>query len=110
MQSDLQWIFSAYVIVFGALLLLGGRLSDIIGQRRIFVIGFAILTAASVLVGLAPNGTILIAARALQGIGAALIAPFAMSIVMSLFTIPAETKLWASGVQQHQLGAQQAFS
>src|ERR687890_2329842 len=89
-QSDLQWIFSAYVIVFGALLLLGGRLSDIVGQRRIFVIGFAILTAASVLAGLAPSGTVLIAARALQGVGAALIAPSALSIVMSLFTIPAE--------------------
>jgi EmrB/QacA subfamily drug resistance transporter len=89
-QSDLQWIFSAYVILFGALLLLGGRLSDIVGQRRIFVIGFAILTAASVLAGLAPNGTVLIAARALQGIGAALIAPSAMSILMSLFTIPSE--------------------
>jgi EmrB/QacA subfamily drug resistance transporter len=89
-QSDLQWIFSAYVIVFGALLLLGGRVSDIIGQRRIFVIGFAILTAASVLAGLAPNGTILIAARALQGIGAALIAPSALSMVMNLFTIPSE--------------------
>jgi EmrB/QacA subfamily drug resistance transporter len=89
-QSELQWIFSAYVIVFGALLLLGGRLSDIIGQRRIFVIGFAILTAASVLAGLASSGNILIAARALQGIGAALIAPSALSIVMNLFTIPAE--------------------
>src|ERR671917_1487021 len=89
-QSDLQWIFSAYVIVFGALLLLGGRLSDIVGQHRIFVIGFAILTATSVLAGLARNGTVLIAARALQGIGAALIAPSALSILMSLFTIPAE--------------------
>jgi EmrB/QacA subfamily drug resistance transporter len=89
-QSELQWIFSAYVIVFGALLLLGGRLSDIVGQRRIFVIGFAILTASSVLAGLAPNGTVLIAARALQGIGAALIAPSAMSILMNLFTIPSE--------------------
>jgi EmrB/QacA subfamily drug resistance transporter len=89
-QSDLQWIFSAYVIVFGALLLLGGRLSDIVGQRKIFVIGFAILTASSVLAGLAPNGTVLIAARALQGVGAALIAPSAMSILMNLFTIPSE--------------------
>jgi EmrB/QacA subfamily drug resistance transporter len=89
-QSDLQWIFSAYVIVFGALLLLGGRLSDIIGQRRIFIIGFAILTAASVLAGLASSGNVLIVARALQGIGAALIAPSALSIVMNLFTIPSE--------------------
>lgn len=78
------------MIVFGALLLLGGRLSDIVGQRRIFVIGFAILTASSVLAGFAPNGTVLIAARALQGIGAALIAPSAMSILMSLFTIPSD--------------------
>jgi MFS family permease len=74
-ESDLQWIFSAYVIVFGALLLLGGRLSDILGQRKIFVIGFAVLTGAFVLAGLAPNGTVLIAARALQGMGAAFIAP-----------------------------------
>ncbi len=97
------------MIVFGGLLLLGGRLSDIVGQHRIFVMGFVILTAASILAGLAPNGTMLIAARALQGIGAALIAPSAMSIVMSLFTIPAERNK-ASGVQQHQLEAQQAFS
>jgi EmrB/QacA subfamily drug resistance transporter len=89
-QSDLQWIFSAYVIVFGALLLLGGRLSDIIGQRRIFVIGFAILAAASIVAGLASSGTVLIAARALQGVGAALIAPSALSIVMNLFTVPSE--------------------
>jgi EmrB/QacA subfamily drug resistance transporter len=89
-QSDLQWIFSAYVIVFGALLLLGGRLSDILGQRRIFIIGFAILTAASLVAGLASSGTVLITARALQGIGAALIAPSALSIVMHLFTIPTE--------------------
>jgi MFS family permease len=89
-QSELQWIFSAYVIVFGALLLLGGRLSDIVGQRKIFVIGFAILAAASVLAGLAPNGMMLIAARALQGVGAALIAPSALSILMNLFTIPSE--------------------
>ena len=89
-QSELQWIFSAYVIVFGALLLLGGRLSDILGQRRIFIIGFAILTAASIIAGLASSGNVLIAARALQGVGAALIAPSAMSILMNLFTIPSE--------------------
>ena len=88
--SELQWIFSAYVIVFGALLLLGGRLSDILGQRRIFVIGFAILTAASVIAGLASSGAVLIAARALQGVGAALIAPSALSIVMNLFTVGSE--------------------
>lgn len=85
-QGDLQWIFNAYVVVFGALLLLGGRLSDIIGQKKIFVIGFVILTLGSLLAGLAYSGIILIAARALQGIGAALIAPSALSIVMQLFS------------------------
>src|ERR671916_2690641 len=89
-QSELQWIFSAYVIVFGALLLLGGRLSDILGQRRIFIIGFAILTVASIIAGLASSGNVLITARALQGVGAALIAPSALSILMNLFTTPSE--------------------
>jgi EmrB/QacA subfamily drug resistance transporter len=84
-QADLQWIFNAYVIVFGALLLLGGRLSDIVGQKKIFIIGFVTLTIASVIAGLAPSGIVLILARALQGIGAALIAPSALSIVMTLF-------------------------
>lgn len=84
-QTDLQWIFNAYVIVFGALLLLGGRLSDILGQRKIFIIGFITLTIASVIAGLTNSGVILIAARALQGLGAALIAPSALSMVMSLF-------------------------
>src|SRR5919112_534808 len=84
-QADLQWIFNAYVIVFGALLLLGGRLSDIIGQKKIFIIGFLTLIIASVIAGLAPSGVVLIVARALQGIGAALIAPSALSMVVSLF-------------------------
>ncbi|HEX6028103.1 MAG TPA: MFS transporter [Nitrososphaeraceae archaeon] len=84
-QTDLQWIFNAYVIVFGALLLLGDRLSDILGQRKIFIIGFITLTIASVIAGLTNSGVILIAARALQGLGAALIAPSALSMVMSLF-------------------------
>ena len=84
-QTDLQWIFNAYVIVFGALLLLGGRLSDILGQRKIFIIGFITLTIASVFAGLTNSGVILIVARALQGLGAALIAPSALSMLMSLF-------------------------
>src|ERR687886_1275275 len=63
-QTDLQWVFNAYVIVFGASLLLGGRLSDIIGHSRMFVIGFVVLSVASLLAGLASSGLILIAARA----------------------------------------------
>ncbi|CAN5813836.1 DHA2 family efflux MFS transporter permease subunit [soil metagenome] len=84
-QTDLQWIFNAYVITFGTLLLLGGKLSDIVGQRKIFAIGFLILTGSSVLAGLAPTNDVLILGRILQGLGAALIAPAALSIVMNLF-------------------------
>ena len=84
-QTDLQWIFNAYVITFGNLLLLGGKLSDIIGQRKVFTIGFLILTGASVLAGVAISNDVLITARILQGLGAALIAPSALSIVMNLF-------------------------
>ena len=83
-QTELQWIFNVYVIAFGTMLLLGGRLSDIFGQKKIFVAGFLVLIASSVL-GIASSNDILIAARAFQGLGAALIAPSALSIVMNLF-------------------------
>lgn len=85
-QTELQWIFNAYVITFGALLLLGGRLSDIVGQRKVFTIGFLILTGASALAGISMSNDMLITARVLQGLGAALIAPSALSIVMNLFS------------------------
>ena len=88
--SSLQWVFSAYVIAFGGLLLLGGRLSDLLGARRVFVAGFVLLTAASLMAGFAGSDEVLIAGRALQGLGAALIAPAAMSIVLTLFTAPSE--------------------
>ena len=83
--SGLSWIFNAYVIAFGGLLLLGGRLGDLLGARRIFASGFSILTAASLLAGLAQSQEMLLAGRALQGVGAALIAPSALTIVMRLF-------------------------
>ena len=83
--SGLSWIFNAYVIAFGGLLLLGGKLGDIFGARRIFMLGFAILTGASLLAGLATSQEALLTGRALQGVGAALIAPTALAIVMRLF-------------------------
>lgn len=83
--GGLSWIFNAYVIAFGGLLLLGGRLGDLFGARRIFTTGFVILTAASLLAGLANTQEMLLAGRALQGVGAALIAPAALTIVMRLF-------------------------
>ena len=89
-ESSLQWVFNAYVIAFGGLLLLGGRLADLFGARLVFVVGFVTLTGASLVAGLAWSDEVLVAGRALQGVGAALIAPAAMAIVMSLFTTPAE--------------------
>ncbi|MFD0678446.1 MULTISPECIES: MFS transporter [unclassified Paenibacillus] len=84
-QASLQWVFNAYVIFFGGFLLLGGRLSDLFGQRRIFMLGFLILTVASLLAGVAWNEGSLNVGRALQGFGSALIAPAALTIVMILF-------------------------
>jgi EmrB/QacA subfamily drug resistance transporter len=89
--EGLSWIFNAYVIAFGGLLLLGGRLSDLLGHRKVFMAGFLTLSLASLLAGIAPNREVLIAGRALQGVGAAMIAPSALSILMTLFAArPAE--------------------
>jgi len=84
-QAQLSWVFNAYVIAFGGLLLLGGRLSDIHGPRRIFALGFAILGGASLLTGLAGSPEVLLLGRALQGAGSALIAPAALTLLMTLF-------------------------
>ena len=84
-QSDLSWVFNAYVIAFGGLLLLGGRPTDLYGARRIFLSGFAILTGASLLTGLAETANLLLVGRALQGLGSALIAPAALTLLMTLF-------------------------
>lgn len=89
-QAGLQWIFNAYVIAFGGLLLLGGKLSDVYGPRKIFMIGFVVLTASSLVAGLASSSTILNLGRGLQGAGSALIAPAALTLVMSMFTDPKE--------------------
>lgn len=89
-QSSLQWIFNAYVIFFGGFLLLGGRLSDLFGARKIFMWGFAILSAASLLAGIAWSEASLNTGRALQGLGSAFIAPSALTLVLSKFTDPKE--------------------
>ena len=83
--GDLSWVFNAYVIAFGGLLLLGGRLSDLLGARRVFTAGWAILAGASLAAGLAETTGVEIAARAVQGAGAALIAPSALTLLMMLF-------------------------
>lgn len=88
--AGLQWIFNAYVIFLGGLLLLGGKLSDLFGPRNIFMAGFTILTLASLLAGLAWSETSMNMGRALQGAGSALIAPAALTLLMTIFTDPKE--------------------
>ncbi|WP_348789907.1 MFS transporter [Leifsonia sp. NPDC080035] len=83
--ESLSWVFNAYVIAFGGLLLLGGRLSDLFGARRVFVAGWVVLIAGSLLAGAAGNVGVEIAGRAIQGAGAALIAPAALTLLMMLF-------------------------
>ena len=84
-QSSVQWVVTAYALSFGSLLLLGGRLGDLFGRRRMFVIGVVVFAAASLIGGLAPNGALLLAARALQGAGAALASPAALALINTTF-------------------------
>jgi EmrB/QacA subfamily drug resistance transporter len=84
-QENLQWVISAYALFFGGFLLLGGRAADLLGRRRLFVAGIVIFTLASLISGLAWNEASLIGARALQGLGAAIISPALLSILMTTF-------------------------
>jgi EmrB/QacA subfamily drug resistance transporter len=99
-DADLQWIVNAYTLVFGGFLLLGGRAGDLIGRKRVFLAGVVLFTVASLLCGLAPSDTWLIVARGLQGLGAALVSPAALSIVTTTFAEGAQrTKalgVWAA--------------
>src|SRR5438552_4595590 len=89
-ESTVQWLLTAYAITFGGFLLLGGRMADLLGRRRIFVAGLILFTLASLTCGLATSAGVLIAARAVQGLGAAIISPAALSIVSTTFTEGAE--------------------
>src|SRR5499427_4801427 len=89
-QDNLQWVITAYAITYGGFLLLAGRLADLFGRRRVFMIGVVVFTIASLLCGLAWSEGVLIAARAVQGVGAAVITPSALSIVMTTFEEGAE--------------------
>jgi EmrB/QacA subfamily drug resistance transporter len=84
-QSSLAWVVNAYVLMFGGLLLLGGRLADLLGRRRVFLIGTALFGVASLAAGVAESEGMLLGARAVQGIGAALATPAALSLVTALF-------------------------
>jgi EmrB/QacA subfamily drug resistance transporter len=92
-QTNLQWVISAYAILFGGALLLGGRLADLLGRRRLFVTGLALFAASSLLCGLAWSEGSLIALRAVQGLGGALLAPAALSLLMTTFAEGRERNL-----------------
>ena len=83
--ATVQWVLIAYSITFGGFLLLGGRMADLLGRRLIFLVGLTLFTVASLVCGLAGSIAILIAARAVQGVGAAIISPAALSIVSTTF-------------------------
>src|SRR3954452_11735818 len=84
-EKDLQWIFTAYSIASGGFLLLGGRAGDLLGRRRRFMIGIALFSVASLACGLAGSIGVLVAARVVQGLGAAIISPATLSIIMTTF-------------------------
>ena len=83
--GDLQWVVTAYTLAFGGLILLGGRAADLLGRRRVFIAGLVLFTAASLGAALAGSAGTLIAARAAQGIGAALLSPAALSLITTVF-------------------------
>ena len=89
-QAGLAWVINAYLIAFGGLLLLAGRLGDLVGRKRVFLIGLAVFTAASLLCGASQSAEMLIAARFLQGIGGAMATAVTLGMIVTMFPKPAE--------------------
>jgi EmrB/QacA subfamily drug resistance transporter len=89
-DASLAWVVNAYLLTFGGFLLLGGRLGDLFGHRRLFLIGISLFTGASLACGLASSQEFLVGARAVQGIGGAVVSAVALSLIVTLFTEPAE--------------------
>jgi EmrB/QacA subfamily drug resistance transporter len=89
-ETSLAWVVNAYLLTFGGFLLLGGRLGDLFGHRRLFLIGISLFTLASIACGLSTTQGMLVGARAVQGLGGAVVSAVALSLIMTLFTEPAE--------------------
>src|SRR6266545_1753198 len=89
-QENLPWVVNGYVLTFGGFLLLGGRMADLLGRRRVFIAGLLVVALASLAAGFASNEGQLIAARGAQGLGAAIVSPSALSIVTTIFRDGAE--------------------
>jgi MFS family permease len=89
-QTALAWVVNAYMLTFGGFLLLSGRLGDLFGNKRVFLVGVVAFTSASIACGLAPNPLFLVVGRAVQGLGGAAVSAVALALIMGLFTDPAE--------------------
>ena len=89
-ETDLGWVQNIYLLIFGSFLLFGGRAADLFGRRKLFLLGLALFTLSSLLAGLAPSAAILLLARALQGLGAAVVIPAEQSLLATIFTDPKE--------------------
>src|SRR5712664_2708508 len=89
-ETSLVWVVNAYMLTYGGFLLLGGRLGDLFGQRRLFLLGITLFTLASLACGLAGSQGLLVAARAVQGLGGAVVSAIALSLIMNLFSEPAD--------------------
>src|SRR6266545_3451912 len=89
-ETSLAWVVNAYVLTFGGFMLLGGRLGDLYGHRRLFLGGLVLFTVASLGCGFANSQGVLVAARAVQGVGGAVVSAVALSLMMTLFTEPTE--------------------
>ena len=89
-ETSLVWVVNAYMLTFGGFLLLGGRLGDLYGQRRLFLLGITLFTLASLVCGLSNSQRLLVGARAVQGLGGAVVSAIALSLIMNLFTEPGE--------------------
>jgi MFS family permease len=107
-RSELPWVLTSYTLFLGGLMLLGGRIADLFGARRLTLIGLAVFTASSLLCGLSHDAAMLLAGRSLQGLGAALMSPAALATVMTLFTGPDRGK--ALGVWSTLAGADRPWA
>src|SRR3954466_10484142 len=106
-QSNLAWVVNAYLIAFGGLLLLAGRLGDLIGRRRVFLVGLAVFTAASLACGVSQSETMLVASRFVQGVGGALTSAVILGMIVTMFPRPGEQ---AKALGVYGFGASQGGS
>ena len=108
-ETSLVWVVNAYMLTFGGCLLLGGRLGDLYGHRKLFLGGITLFTLASLACGLANSQVLLVCARAVQGLGGAVVSAVSLSLIMNLFTEPANArKRWASMVSSARAAAASA--